>query len=359
MLDLASAAVRGTVIAANDEFFAGKENLIEPAAPSHAARTFGPHGQVYDGWETRRRRTPGVDWAVVRLGVPGVVRRVVVDTAHFTGNFPERCAVEATAADGYPDVDELTGWTTLVPVQPLRGNEKHEFEVSDEHRWTHLRLRIFPDGGVARLRAFGEPLPDPRELAGCPVDLVGAATGGHVTGCSDSFFAPADNLLLPDSAAVMGDGFETRRRRQDGNDWVELALGVPGVPYLAEVDARHFLGNAPGAVRLTALSGDGTPGRELLPEIGLQPGTCHRFRVAAGDPVTGLRLDLLPDGGLARFRLYGLPDAAALDALALRYANALPEPHATAVLGAAAAARPYETLPGPLRAALLGATAPR
>jgi allantoicase len=359
MLDLASAAVRGTVIAASDEFFAGKENLIEPAPPSHAARTFGPHGQVYDGWETRRRHDAGVDWAVVRLGAPGAVRRVVVDTAHFTGNYPERCAVEATAADGYPDADELTGWTTLVPVEPLRGDQQHEFAVTDEHRWTHLRLRIFPDGGVARLRAFGEPLPDPRELAGCPVDLVGAATGGHVTGCSDSFFAPADNLLRPDSAAVMGDGFETRRRRQDGNDWVELALGIPGVPYLAEVDARHFLGNAPGAVRLTALGAGTTAGRELLPATRLQPGTCHRFRLTPGDPMSGVRLDILPDGGLARLRLYGLPDPRALDALALRYANALPEPPATAVLGPAAAGRPFEVLPDPVRAVLVGAVANR
>ncbi|BCJ34324.1 putative allantoicase [Actinocatenispora thailandica] len=357
MLDLASVAVRGTVIAANDEFFAGKENLIEPAAPSFAARTFGPHGQIYDGWETRRRRSPGADWAVVRLGAPGVVRRVVVDTAHFTGNFPERCAVEATAAEGYPGVDELTDWTTLVPVRSLRGDTAHEFAVTDEHRYTHVRLRIFPDGGVARLRVFGAPLPDPRDLAGCPAELTGAALGGYVADRSDSFFAPADNLLLPDPAAVMGDGFETRRRRADGNDWVELALGIPGVPHLAEIDARHFLGNAPGAVRLTGQAADGTPIREVLPETGLQPGTCHRFRLAAGEPVHRVRLDLVPDGGLARFRLYGSPTTAALDELALRYANALPEPHARVVLGAAAAERPYRALPDPVRAALLGAGA--
>jgi len=349
MLDLASAAVRGTVVAANDEFFAAKENLIAPADPTYAARTFTHRGQVYDGWETRRRRTPGVDWAVVRLGAPGVVHQVVVDTAYFTGNFPERCAVEATAAEGYPDVEELGDWTTLVPASPLRGDTRHEFTVTDAHRYTHVRLRIFPDGGVARLRVLGEALPDPRELAGVPVDLLGAAVGGRVTGCSDSFFAPADNLLLPDPAEVMGDGYETRRRRQGGNDWVEFAAGVAGVPYLAEVDARHFLGNAPGAIRLTALDDD----RVLLPETRLQPGTCHRFRLTPGPAVHRVRLDLLPDGGLARFRLYGEPDADALDALALRYANALPDPHAARVLGDAGA-RPYRTLPPRVRAVLLG-----
>ncbi|GAA3512211.1 allantoicase [Actinocatenispora rupis] len=328
MTDLASAALRGTVIAANDDFFAAKENLIEPAAPTHAAHTFDGHGQVYDGWETRRRRTPGEDWAVVRLGAPGVVRTVVVDTAYFVGNYPPRCAVDATAADGYPTVDELTDWVPLVAETPLGGDAVHEFPVTDPHRYTHVRLRIRPDGGVARLRVHGDPVPDPRDLAG-PVDLVAAALGGRAVAASDGFFAPPDNLLLPDPGRTMGDGWETARRRTPGNEWVELALGVPGVPRVAEVDARRFLGNAPGGIRLTATDPAGVT---LLAETRLQPDTYHRFRLAGDRAVRRVRLDILPDGGLGRLRLYGTPTADARTAATLRWWNALPAAHADAVL---------------------------
>lgn len=328
--DLASAAMRGTVIAASDEFFAGSHNLIAPAEPTFRPYTFGPRGQVYDGWETRRRRGPGEDWAVVRLGAPGVVRRVVVDTAFFTGNFPASAAVEATAAEGYPDAAELSGWTTLVPDGPLRGDTRHEYPVTDGHRYTHVRLRIVPDGGVARLRVHGEAVPDPRELAGVPVDLVAAALGGRAVACSDSFFSVPDNLLLPDPAAVMGEGWETRRRRAPGNEWVEIALGIPGLPRYAEVDARHFLGNAPGAVRITGYGADGE--FPLLPDTRLQPGTCHRFRIREPRPTTRVRLDILPDGGLARLRLYGTPTEEATAALSRRWYASLPPHHAHAIL---------------------------
>lgn len=365
--DLASRALGSTVVAANDEFFAAKENLITPADPTYQPQTFDHRGQVYDGWETRRRRVPGDDWVIVRLGMPGAVHAVVVDTAFFTGNYPERCSVQATALDGYPDTDTLLGaeWVELVPESPLSGDTRHTYPVADRRRFTHLRLRIFPDGGVARLRAFGEVLPDPRDLAGLSCDLLAVGVGGRVLGCSDAFFARPGNLLLPDPARTMGEGWETRRRRGAGNDWVELALGVPGVPRLVELDTRHFMGNAPGAFRLGGAAGDGD-WSPLLPETRLQPGTVHRFRIPGGRPVDRIRLDILPDGGVARLRLHGRPTDAGLTELARRWYNALPEPHARAVLateagltdGAAATtltgARPVDTLPEPLRGTLLG-----
>ena len=94
--------LRGSVVAASDEFFAAKENLTKAAAPVFVPDTYDAKGQVYDGWETRRRRGPGGklpdrsarDWAIVRLGVPGVVRAIVVDTAFFTGNFPQACSAD-------------------------------------------------------------------------------------------------------------------------------------------------------------------------------------------------------------------------------------------------------------------------
>ncbi|HEX6075994.1 MAG TPA: allantoicase, partial [Micromonosporaceae bacterium] len=181
--DLATRPLGGSVVAASDEFFAEKENLIQPEAPTFTPQTFGHRGQVYDGWETRRRRDGGTaDWAIVRLGVPGIVCGVVVDTAFFVRNYPPACSVEATAVTGHPSSAELAAgqWTPLVPRSPLRGDSKAVFEVSVEQRFTHVRLSIYPDGGVARFRVYGEPVPDPRDLAGMPCDLAALENGGAV-----------------------------------------------------------------------------------------------------------------------------------------------------------------------------------
>src|SRR5580658_3175103 len=156
--DLASRELGGSVVFANDEFFADKENLIKPGPPVFAAAEFGPKGKVYDGWETRRRREPGHDHAIIRLGCPGIVHGVVVDTAYFTGNYPPEISIEAARADAYPSPPELAtlDWHELVPRSPAQGGSPNSYPVGDQHRWTHIRLSIYPDGGVARLRVHGE-----------------------------------------------------------------------------------------------------------------------------------------------------------------------------------------------------------
>ncbi len=302
MIDLASRAFGGAVVAANDEFFAAKENLIMPAAPTFQPRTFTHRGQQYDGWETRRRREEGHDWAIVRLGMPGVVREVVVDTAFFTGNFPSECSLEGAVVDGYPDPLSISGWAPLVARSMLTGDSEHRFAVDVPRRFTHVRLSIYPDGGVARLRVLGDPVADPRFLDGLPLDLAAAANGAAVTGCSNAFYSNATNLISPGEAQVMGDGWETSRRRGEGNDWVEIRLAASGVVRIAELDTTHFLGNAPGWASLTGrLGGDWFP---LLPRTALRPDTRHRFLIDA--PACGsVRLDVYPDGGMARLRLYG------------------------------------------------------
>jgi allantoicase len=298
------------VVAANDEFFAEKENLVTPDPPTFSPRTFTHKGQLYDGWETRRRREPGHDWAIVRLGLPGVVRGVVVDTAFFTGNYPESCAVDGLWADGYPAAPELTGWQPLVPRSPLSGDAQHLFEVSSPRRFTHVRLVIHPDGGVARLRVHGEPVPDPAFLGGAPLDLAALANGATVAGCSNAFYSTPANLISPGEARVMGEGWETARRRGDGNDWVLIRLAAAGEIRVAELDTTHFKGNAPGWAALTGISGDAE--FPLLPRTRLQPDTRHRFLVG-GAAATHVRLDVYPDGGMARLRLFGVltPDGRA------------------------------------------------
>jgi len=311
--DLASRAVGGVVVAANDEFFADKENLVTPAPPTFSPRTFTHRGQQYDGWETRRRREPGHDWAIVRLGAPGVIRGFVVDTAFFTGNYPESCSIEATSVDGYPSPAELAGadWVELVRRTGLTGDAQHPFAVASPRRCTHVRLSIYPDGGVARLRVHGEVVTDPRFLDGAPLDLAALVNGAQIAACSNAFYATPANLISPGEALVMGDGWETARRRGGGNDWVVVRLAAAGRVRVAELDTTHFKGNAPGWAELRGAADpatvvDPSAWLPLLPRTRLQPNTRHRFLIPDAAPATHARLDVYPDGGMARLRLFGV-----------------------------------------------------
>jgi allantoicase len=316
--DLALRSVGGAVVYANDDAFAAKENLITPGRAVFDPAAFGSQGKVYDGWETRRRRSPGHDEAIVRLGASGVVHGVVVDTAWFTGNYPPEVAVDGICADGVVDVAQRQDWAPLVPRTPVEGDTGNAFAVEGPPRVTHVRLRIFPDGGVARLRVHGEALPDPDLLdaLGAP-DLAALEHGGRVVGCSDAFYGSPNNLLLPGPARSMGEGWENARRRDEGNDWVEVALVAEAELVLAELDTSWFLHNAPGWAALTGRTTDGAT-VELLPRTALRPDTRHRFRVPA-DPVTHVRMDVYPDGGMARLRLHGRLTATGRTALAARW----------------------------------------
>jgi len=223
---------------------------------------------------------------------------VVVDTAHFTGNFPAECSVEACAAEGYPSAAQLQDpgltWVPIVPRSPLAGDSENRFAVADDRRFTHLRLTIYPDGGVARLRAEGEVVPDPRLLGGMPLDLAALENGGTVADASDRFYSPPENMISPGRAAVMGDGWETRRRRIPGHDWVLLRLGGTGYIRQAVLDTSCFLGNAPGAAVLrgcdaTGAGPDTAEWFDLLPRTPLQPDTRSASARRAWSPMSGWR----------------------------------------------------------------------
>ena len=303
--DLAARTLGAGVVYANDELFAERENLIKPGDAAFDPDAFGNKGKIYDGWETRRRRELGSDHAVVRLGVPGIVRGVVVDTSWFTGNYPPYVSIEGANVDGYPSADELRAaeWVSLVGKTAAEGDTRNAYEVSDDRRWTHVRLTIYPDGGVARFRVHGEPLPDPRLLEGT-VDLAAVELGARVVDCSDAFYGSASNLLRPDRARHMGEGWENARRRDDGNDFVTVQFAGRGVVRRAEIDTSYFVGNAPGWASLRGRDGDGA-WFELLPRTPLQPDTPHRFWLDDVPPATHVRLDVYPDGGLARLRVHG------------------------------------------------------
>ena len=308
LVDLASARLGAAVIATNDEFFAPKENLIKPGPAIWKEGEYTERGKWMDGWETRRRRDDGDhDWCIVRLGVRGVVRGVDVDTAFFEGNYPESCAIDAGVLTG--DRDEPSAWREMLARSPLTGDSHNLFAIDGASPATHLRLRIFPDGGVARLRVHGDVVADWENLRRRgEVDLAAVEHGGLVVACSDMFFGSRHNLIMPGDATHMGDGWETKRRRGPGYDWTIVRLGAAGTVRRIEVDTRHFKGNAPGACSLEA-SDDGERWRELVAKTPLQPHTRHTFedQVQALGDVTHVRLNIFPDGGVARLRVFGRP----------------------------------------------------
>ncbi|MGP3982205.1 allantoicase [Streptomyces sp. KR80] len=344
LADLADRRLGAGVIAANDEFFAERENLLIPEPAHFDPEHFGHKGKVMDGWETRRRRGAGADrphpteedhdWALVRLGAPGAIRGIIVDTAHFRGNYPQAVSIEGTAVTGSPSPEELLApdvrWSEIVPRTAIGGHAANGFVVDLEQRFTHLRVKQHPDGGIARLRVHGEVAPDPEWLASLGTfDLVALENGGAVQDASDRFYSPPTNTIQPGRSRKMDDGWETRRRRDKGNDWVRYSLTEQAEIRAVEIDTGYLKGNAAGWAALYAL--DAATGAdpadhaspawtELLPRTRLQPDAVHRFVLDAPAPAaTHVRIDIFPDGGIARLRLHGSLTAEGAKRLAARH----------------------------------------
>ncbi len=324
LVDLASERLGGRAIAANDEFFAPKSNLLKASNPIFIEGKFTSRGKWMDGWETRRRRTPGCDWCIVRLGVAGIIRGVVVDTSRFKGNYPARFSLEACDLGDAPYASERgrvlspnTPWLELLPETSLEGDSQNEFAVvTPAARCTHVRLKIYPDGGVARLRVHGEAVADAKRVARSEIDLASAGNGARIIQSSDEFFGVPLNLLMPGTGKNMGDGWETRRKRGPGHDWTIVKLGVPGTIRRVEVDTSHFKGNFPESCSLEtcyAAEGDFDPAgphrwKELLPKTKLKAHSRHIFRdqlVGEAGAATHARFNIYPDGGVSRLRLFG------------------------------------------------------
>jgi allantoicase len=322
LIDLASERLGGAVLYANDDFFAPKENLLKPAAPIFIEGKYTDLGKWMDGWESRRRRTPGFDWCVIRLGLPGVIHGVVVDTSHFKGNYPEQCSLEARAIDGLPATEELisdaTPWTEILPVSNLSGDSLNTFSITNNQRWTHLRFKIYPDGGVARLRVYGEVTPDWDRLKriGGEIDLAAVENGGVVLSCSDMFFGHRHNLIMPGRALNMSDGWETKRRRGPGHDWTIIKLGARGHIKRLEVDTSWFKGNFPESCSLEACNAVGASidslqdpefdWKPVLSRTKLQAHSRQFFdEVADAGAVSHVRFNIFPDGGVSRLRVFG------------------------------------------------------
>lgn len=314
-INLADARLGSKVLSVTDDWFAAADRMLQATPPQWKEGVFDDNGKWMDGWESRRKRFEGYDSAIIKLGVNGVIKGVDIDTSYFTGNFPPSASLEACfAAQGEPD--ENTQWTEILPAVALQGDSQHLHAIEDDRPWSHLRFNIFPDGGIARLKVYGVAH---RNWKGSDeqVDLAAAINGGRALACSDEHFGQMRNILNPGRGVNMGDGWETARRRTPGFDWVIVALAAPGKIDSALVDTYHFKGNYPDSCSIQgAYVSGGTDEQietqslfwqELLPSQKLEMHAEHHFDTQLNDigPITHVRLNIFPDGGVSRLRLFG------------------------------------------------------
>ena len=316
--NLADSRLGAKALSASDEFFAARERMLQPGEPEWRAGVYDENGKWMDGWESRRRRDAGHDHCIIQLAVAGILELLEIDTRYFTGNYPPFASVEAARLEGAPNA--RTAWQPLLPRVALRGNERQFFRSESQEVWTHLKLNIYPDGGVARFRAYGRVFRDwSRAGSGKALDLAAALNGGRALDCNDEHYGSMHNLLLPGRGSSMADGWETRRRRTPGFDWVILALAHRGQLETIEIDTAHFKGNFPHQVSINAallpeqidadLSGECLYWPVLLEPQLLKADHLHRFPLPAkgAGPVSHLRVNIHPDGGLSRVRAFGKP----------------------------------------------------
>lgn len=318
LTDLASSKLGGNVLYATDDFFAEKENIIRPGRGVFIADKYTERGKWMDGWESRRKRTPGHDWIVIKLAKSGKIKGVDIDTNFFLGNHPPFASVEAiNLPDNHINNFESLSWQEVLPRSPLDAGSQNFFEIQINQVFTHVRLHIYPDGGVARFKVYGEVHIDPDAIAADDVrDLAAAINGGKAIACNDMFFSSMNNLVMPDRGENMGDGWETKRNRTPGNkDWVIIKLAYTGVIEKLIIDTCHFKGNYPDSCLVEAclcmhdddVVSDKVDWEVVLPQTKLAADAEHIFLKDKLNELTAshIRLSIFPDGGISRLRVFG------------------------------------------------------
>ncbi|HUV20755.1 MAG TPA: allantoicase [Gammaproteobacteria bacterium] len=318
-INLAQPRLGAEIVSCSDDFFAACSRMLSPAAAQFIEGKFDDNGKWMDGWETRRRRDGGYDNAIVRLGLAGEIKGIDIDTTHFTGNYPPAAALEACYSE--TAADENSDWQCLIPSTSLQGDSHHYFQIDNPACFNHVRLNLYPDGGIARLRVHGRVINDVATLDKTALhDLASVTLGARAIAWNDAHFGAAANLLNPGKGINMGDGWETRRRREPGNDWCIIELGHRGSIETIVLDTAFFKGNYPDRCSILGARVEAGTAQsivtqsqfwtELLPPQKLQMDREHRFNAELLDigPVTHVRINLFPDGGLSRVRLLGKID---------------------------------------------------
>lgn len=316
-VNLASERLGAKALYANDDFFAPKERMLQDSDPVFIPGKYDDNGKWMDGWETRRKRQEGYDYCIVQLAVSGRINKVEFDTRHFTGNYAPAAMIEACFSDVEPN--ESTQWTAITDTVALEGNSQKLVDIESDEVYTHIRLNIYPDGGVARLRVYGQPEVDWSNMGNASLDLLAMEVGGRAISTNDEHFGTMHNLNLPGKGINMGDGWETRRRREPGNDWVILALGHRGEIEEIVIDTAFFKGNFADACSIqvadiqdlpeSTLAAQSLYWKELLPKSKLGADQEHSFKEALAKvgPITHMRVNIFPDGGISRIRAIGKP----------------------------------------------------
>jgi allantoicase len=318
-INLAHQRLDSKIVYVTDDFFAPAHRMLQAHEAEWKEDVYDDNGKWMDGWESRRKRSTGYDYAILQLGKSGQIKGFEIDTTYFTGNYAPAISVQGCCSiDGSPD--EQTEWYSLVETTPIVGNKKQYFQPkfdNDDARkmnYTHIRLNMYPDGGIARFRVYGTPSAD-HISKGQEIDLIAMENGGRAVLCNDEHFGKMNNLLMPGKGINMGDGWETRRRREPGNDWVIIALGQSGLPQKALIDTAYFKGNFPHQVSIQAAFMDNINRasiaqqslywQEILTPQKLSADNEHQFDLQCANPVNIIRMNIYPDGGISRLRLFG------------------------------------------------------
>jgi allantoicase len=323
LLDLISAPLGSKILSFSDEWFAAAENLLTPTPPIRKPGVFTHAGAWYDGWETRRHNTEPADWVVIRLGTAsGKVAGVEIDTAFFNGNHAPEIAVEGAFISSEEEEEavkkvDYKGWETILSKQECGPSQRHAWQLNKitDKAYTHVKLLMYPDGGIARFRLYGVAVPVFPQSADAIFELSATVMGGVATSCSDQHFGTKDNLLLPGRGKDMGDGWETKRTRGEHVDWVIVKLGTKGQITSVVVDTAHFRGNFPQKVQVFAGIFDQEPGHddarwvEILAPQKSGPDVEKEYKQdlkdVDGKGYTHAKLVIIPDGGVKRFRVFG------------------------------------------------------
>jgi len=313
-VNLASPKLGTKVMSFSDDFFGKVSRMLNDKAPQFIEDKYDNHGKWMDGWESKRRRDGGHDWAIIKLGSPGKVYEIEIDTSFFTGNYPPFASIQGLYSEKKPDHND--DWKIILKKQKLQGDKVHNFKVNST-KVNYIRFQIFPDGGIARLRLLGHVEIDLEKFKNKKTELSSLNLGGKIIAYNNAHYGDVSALLTSGRGKTMGDGWETRRRREPGNDWIIIKLAKSGIIEEIEIDTAHFKGNFPDKASISAAFFDekekvssiikqNKNWKEILPPTKLKADKIHRFKkIIRTDEVNYVKLNIFPDGGVSRFRVFG------------------------------------------------------
>jgi allantoicase len=316
LIDLAQPRLGSKVIFKTDDFFASANRIIDPKPPVFKDRLFDKNGKWMDGWESRRKRTSGHDYLIIKLGKPGSIAKVDINTAHFNGNQPSMVSLEGcnSKSKNYKNYK----WKTIINKKKTKANSHHIFNVSSKLIFTHVKLNIFPDGGVARLRLYGSISKENVKFEKKIINLASLLNGSSIIACNNEHFGKAENILAPGKAKNMGDGWETRRRRDKGYDWLILNTVKGNKINKIEISTHHFKGNFPHYCSLQAsfipkkqtsllIVKNSNKWKYLLNKVKLSANKTHKFtnKLMKNNKINFIKINIFPDGGISRFKIFG------------------------------------------------------